>query len=96
MRPPFGETGCGSGETTLETGKQIEIAAETAERTLAEAPQLGGGVDAVGVVEKAIVRGAQGRVEPERRDDDEGREKQREKLLTWSRTADGHGDLLSL
>jgi hypothetical protein len=83
-------------ETTLETGEEIEIAAETADRTLSEGPQVRGGVDAVGIVEKTVVRGEYRRVEREQRYDDERREHEREELSTRSGTADGHGDLLSL
>jgi hypothetical protein len=86
----------GSGETALEAGEQVEVAEEAGAGPPPETLEIGCAVDAVGVVEEAVVAGASDRRRGEKRNGDDGRHQKRRKFPGGSGGGDGHCDLLSL
>jgi hypothetical protein len=98
MRPPFEKrvNDSRSGETALEAGEQVEVAAEAGAGPPPETLEIGGDVDAVGVVEEAVVAGAGVRGRGEKWSGDERGQQERRQLRAGPGSGDGHGDLLSL
>jgi hypothetical protein len=98
MRPPFEKRvkDPGSGETALEAGEQVQVASDAGAGPTPEALEVRGAVDAVGVVEEAVVAGAGDGRRGEKGSGDDGRHQERRQFRAGSGSGDGHGDLLSL
>jgi hypothetical protein len=98
MGPPFEKRvdDSESGETALEAGKQVEVAEEAGAGPPPETLEVGRAVDAVGVVEEAVVAGSGDPRRGEKGSGDEGRHQERREFPGASGGGDGHGDLLSL